>query len=43
MLYIDAGTSFSKIMATDGDLISSLKPVCEEKNKKFYIIRSSEI
>lgn len=43
MLYIDAGTSFSKIMATDGDELSSLPPVCKSENKKFYIIRSSKI
>ncbi len=43
MIYIDAGTSFSKIMTTNGDEISSLKPFCTEEDKKFYIIRSSEI
>ena len=43
MFYIDAGTSFSKIMTTSGDIITDLTPVCEGKNKKFYIIRSSEI
>ena len=43
MIYIDAGTSFSKIMTTNGDEISSLKPFCTKDDKIFYIIRSSEI
>ncbi|MCR4881243.1 MAG: ATPase [bacterium] len=30
-------------MATNGDTMASLKPICESENKKFYIIRSSEI
>lgn len=43
MLYLDAGTSFSKILATDGDSIAGLKSVCEIENKKYYIVRSAEI
>ena len=43
MLYIDAGTSFSKILATEESYISSLQPCQEKENKKYYIIRSSEV
>lgn len=43
MLYIDAGTSFSKIMSTNGDAIPGLEPLYDNGNKKFYIIRSSEV
>lgn len=43
MLYIDAGTSFSKIMSTEGEKLSALMPVIQKENRNFYIIRSSEI
>jgi len=43
MLYIDAGTSFSKILTTNGEKFTNLSPaqICGDKN--YYIIRSSDI
>jgi len=43
MLYIDAGTSFSKIMTTENEPLLNLSPVEIINNKKFYIIKSQDI
>ena len=43
MLYIDAGTSFSKIIATEGDILPNTEPYKETSDKKYYIIRSSAV
>ena len=43
MLYLDAGTSFSKIMTTEGEKFENLSPVKTDGKKNFYIIKSQEI
>lgn len=43
MLYIDAGTSFSKIMSTENEVFENISPVKIVDNKKFYIIKSAKI
>ena len=43
MLYIDAGTSFSKIMSTENETFKNLSPVEVNENGNFYIIKSQNI
>ena len=43
MLYIDAGTSFSKIMTTEGEILQNVTPVKTIDNKCFYIVKSQNI
>lgn len=43
MFFIDAGTSFSKIMCTNGDKIPNLEPVMVNQDKTFYIVLSQNL
>jgi len=43
MLYIDAGTSFSKIMTTNGEVIPQINLSENKNNCNFYIINSQNI
>lgn len=43
MLYLDAGTSFSKIMATENEVLKDLTPVENNNGKNFYIIKSQDL
>ena len=43
MIFIDAGTSFSKIMTTNNENISGITPVLSDNNKNFYVIKSQDI
>ena len=43
MKYIDAGTSFSKIMCTNGETLDNLIPVETIGHKSFYIVLSQQL
>jgi len=43
MKYIDAGTSFSKIMCTNGEALDNLIPVETLGDKSFYIVLSQQL
>ena len=43
MFYIDAGTSFSKIISINKPQLKNIEPVAVEENKIFYIIPSQKI
>jgi activator of 2-hydroxyglutaryl-CoA dehydratase len=43
MLYLDAGTSFSKIMTTENEVLKDLTPVETVNNKNFYIVKSQDL
>ncbi len=43
MFYIDAGTSFSKIMGVDGATLPHLTPIQKDDDKTFYVIQSQKL
>ncbi len=43
MIYLDAGTTYSKIITTKGDTIPNEYPLLSKDTKKYYIIPSAKI
>lgn len=43
MIYLDAGTTYSKIITTNGDTIHNESPILSNDTKKYYIIPSAKI